>query len=143
MKWSRNGQIFAGRLAIDGRVSFIVGEPPAELMRSLGYEEYTPPAPEPAPEDPDFGKVKAAFWSYVDEAAAALSEVTGHAYTRADFPTGAYSTDLLAWCAEHGLTEAATGLLAVKFCGIAADLARLGRNWNDLFDTVTDTQSGE
>lgn len=50
MKWSRNGQIFAGRLAIDGRVSFIAGEPPAELMRSLGYEEYTPPAPEPAPE---------------------------------------------------------------------------------------------
>ncbi len=48
--WKKGNEIFNGRLVIDGRTAFIVGEPPAELMRSVGYEEYTPPAPEPAPE---------------------------------------------------------------------------------------------
>lgn len=134
MQWKRGNEIFNGRLVQNGRVSFTAGEPPAEVMRSLGWEEYTPPAPEPEPEDPDFAKVKAAFLGYVDEAAAALSKGTGHTYTRADFPAGAYSAELLAWCAEHGLTESGIGLLAVKFCGIAADLARLGRNWDDLFE---------
>ena len=133
--WKKDGQIFDGRLVQNGRVSFIAGEPPAELMRSLGYELHTP---EPAPEDPDFAKVKAAFWGHVDEAAAALSEATGDTYTRTDFPAGAYSSELLAWCTEHGLTEAKTGVLAVKFCGIAADLARLGHNWNELFEEAAD-----
>ena len=45
--WKKDGQIFNGRLVQNGRVSFIAGEPPAELMRSLGWEEYTPPPPPP------------------------------------------------------------------------------------------------
>lgn len=143
MLWIKDGKLFDGRLEIDGKVMFIAGEPDPELMRRAGYEEYVPPEPEPEPENPDFLAVKAAFWAYVDEAAAALTTATGTNYTRADFPAGAYSPDLLEWCADHGLDEASTGALAVKFCGIAADLARLGRNWNELFDTVTDTQSGE
>lgn len=49
MLWIKDGVIFRGRLVINGRVSFVAGEPPAELMRSLGYEEYVPPPPEPAP----------------------------------------------------------------------------------------------
>lgn len=47
--WKKGNEIFNGRLVINGRVSFISGEPPAELMRSLGWEEYVPPAPEPPP----------------------------------------------------------------------------------------------
>ena len=74
-----------------------------------------------------FSKVKAAFWSYVDEVAVKLDK------TRADFPTGAYSADLLAWCQENGLDYAETADLAIKFCGIASDLGRIGYNWNDLF----------
>ena len=45
MQWIKNGKIFDGRLEIDGRVSFIVGEPPAELMRANGWTEYVPPVP--------------------------------------------------------------------------------------------------
>lgn len=43
MQWKKDGQIFDGRLVLDGRVSFIAGELPAEQMRNLGYEEYVPP----------------------------------------------------------------------------------------------------
>ncbi|MBP5530572.1 MAG: hypothetical protein J6Y54_00895, partial [Lentisphaeria bacterium] len=100
--------------------------PTPEMMRAAGWGWVD--------EEPKFAEVKAAFWELVDEAAAALSEATGQEYTRADFPTGAFSPELLAWCAQHGMSEAQTGALAVKFCGIAADLARLGRNWNELFD---------
>ena len=50
MLWIKDGVIFRGRLEINGRVSFVSGEPDPDLMRSLGWEEYTPPAPEPAPE---------------------------------------------------------------------------------------------
>ena len=46
MQWKKDGQIFAGRLVINGRVSFVSGEPDPALMRSLGWEEYTPPAPQ-------------------------------------------------------------------------------------------------
>ena len=48
MLWIKDGVIFNGRLVIDGRTAFIAGEPPAELMRSLGWEEYVPPRAEPA-----------------------------------------------------------------------------------------------
>ena len=132
----RNGKFFDGRLELDGKVIFIDlnSEPDPELMRRAGFTQCAPPEAEPEPENPDFLAVKAAFWAYVDEAAAALTTATGTNYSRADFPSGAYSADLLAWCAEHGMTEAATGALAVKFCGIAADLARLGRNWAELFE---------
>lgn len=132
----RNGKFFDGRLELDGKVIFIDrnSEPDPELMLRAGFTQCAPPAPEPEPEDPAFARVKAHFWGYVDEAAAALSEATETNYSRADFPAGAYSADLLAWCAEHGMNEATTGALAVKFCGIAADLARLGRNWNELFE---------
>ncbi len=92
--------------------------------------------------DLHFVAVRAAFWGYVDEAAAALSEATGQTYTRADFPTGAYSPELLAWCSAHGMDEATTDALAVKFCGIAADLARLGRNWEELFDNQEGASDG-
>lgn len=47
--WKKGNEIFNGRLVTNGRVSFISGEPPADLMRSLGWEEYVLPAPEPAP----------------------------------------------------------------------------------------------
>lgn len=47
--WIKDGLIFRGRLEIDGRTSFIAGEPPAEVMRANGWAEYTPPAPEPEP----------------------------------------------------------------------------------------------
>lgn len=110
--------------------------PTPEQYRENGWTWQEPQPPEPQPENPDFAAVKAAFWGYVDDAAAALSEATGAAYTRADFPTGAFSPELLAWCTQHGMTEEQTGALAVKFYGIAADLARLGRNWNELFDEV-------
>ena len=43
--WKKDGQIFDGRITQNGKVSFIAGELPAEQMRSLGYEEYTPPPP--------------------------------------------------------------------------------------------------
>ena len=49
MLWIKDGVIFRGRLVINGRVSFVSGEPDPELMRSLGYEEYTPAPPVPAP----------------------------------------------------------------------------------------------
>ena len=52
MQWvDQNGKFFDGRIELDGKVIFIDRntEPDPELMRSLGYEEYTPPAPEPAP----------------------------------------------------------------------------------------------
>ena len=136
--WKKDGQIFDGRITQNGKVSFIAGELPAEQMRSLGYEEYVPPKPEPQPEDPDFARVKEAFWCYVDDIATALTEATGKTHSRSDFPTGAYSSELLTWCAEHGMTEAAIGAPAVKFYGIAADLARLGRNWNELFEEDAD-----
>ena len=103
-------------------------KPTAAQFEAAGYKWEDP--------SPPFFAVKTAFWSYVDEAAAALTEATGQTYARADFPTGAYSPELLAWCEEHGMGEAETGALAMKFCGIAADLARLGRNWNELFDEV-------
>ena len=45
MQWIKDGQIFDGRITQNGEASFIAGELPAEQMRSLGYEEYTPPAP--------------------------------------------------------------------------------------------------
>jgi len=45
MQWKKGNEIFNGRLVQNGRTSFIAGEPPAELMRSLGWEEYVPPAP--------------------------------------------------------------------------------------------------
>ena len=61
--------------------------------------------------------------------------------TRADFPTGAYSADLLVWCSENGLSEAETASLAIKFCGIASDLERIKYNWNDLF--TDDRQTNE
>ena len=124
-----NGKAYDGRgIICDG---LWWGRPTDEQFRKAGWEWEEP---EPVPENPDFAAVKAAFWGYVDDAAAALSEATGAAYTRADFPTGAFSPELLAWCTQHGMTEEQTGALAVKFCGIAADLARLGRNWNELFD---------
>lgn len=136
-RWKKNGKYFNGSLEIDGRTIMIDmnSEPDPELMQRAGYTEEVPPAPTPAPEpQPDpFDQVKASFWTYIDEAAAALSEATGDTYTRADFPTGAFSADLLAWCAEHGMAEAASGALAIKLLGIVGDLARLGRNWEDLF----------
>lgn len=127
MKWIKDGNVFDGKLEYNGRVIHISGEPPADLMRRAGYTEYIDP------DDIAFGKVKTDFWTYVDEAAAALTKATGKTYTRADFPTGAYSSELLQWCAEHGMPEAETGALAVKFCGIFADLTRIGRSWNELF----------
>jgi len=134
--WIKDGKIYqGGGIVVDGMRHW---NPSPEQFRAAGYSEYFPPIPEPPPENPDFAAVKAAFWGYVDDAAAALSEATGAAYTRADFPTGAFSPELLAWCTQHGMTEEQTGALAVKFCGIAADLARLGRNWNELFDEVQD-----
>lgn len=127
--WIKDGVIYTGGgIILDGKRYW---QPTDEQFTSAGWERYTP---EPPPENPNFLAVKAAFWSYVDEAAAALTEATGKEYTRADFPTGAYSPELLAWCAEHGMSEADTGALAIKFCGIAADLARLDHNWNELFD---------
>ena len=45
MQWIKDGKIFDGRLTINGRVSFISGDPDPELMRSLGWSEYTPPPP--------------------------------------------------------------------------------------------------
>jgi len=74
-----------------------------------------------------YAKVKAAFWAYVDEVAVKLHK------TRADFPTGAYSAELLDWCQKNGLSDAETADLAIKFCGIASDLGRIEYNWNDLF----------
>ena len=108
--------------------------PTPEQYRAAGYTWQEPAPPEPDPEDPRFTAVKAAFWGYVDDAAAALSAATGAEYTRADFPAGAYSPELLAWCADHGMSTASTGALAVKFCGIDADLRRLGKSWDDLFE---------
>lgn len=49
MLWIKDGKLFDGKIEINGRVSFVSGEPDPELMRSLGYEEYVPPPPEPAP----------------------------------------------------------------------------------------------
>ena len=131
MLWQKNGKIYqGGGVVVDGMRHF---NPSPEQFIAAGYSEWEPPVPEPAPEDPNFAAVKTAFWSYVDEAAAALSEATGENYTRADFPAGAFSPELLAWCAGHGMTEAQTGALAVKFCAIDADLRRLGRGWEELF----------
>lgn len=131
--WRKDGKVYTGGgIILDGKRYW---KPTREQFRAAGWtwEEPTPP-----PEDPAFAAVKAAFWGYVDAAAAALSEATGQTYARADFPIGAYSSELLAWCIQHGMTETMTGDLAVKFCGIAADLARLGRNWNELFDEARD-----
>ena len=126
---NKDGKIYqGGGIVLNGMRHF---NPSREQFIAAGWEWVEPPAPV---EDTDFAAVKAAFWRYVDDAAAALSEATGTEYTRADFPTGAFSAELLAWCAEHGMSEADTGALAVRFCGIAADLARLGRNWNELFE---------
>lgn len=132
--WIKDGKFFNGRLELDGKIIFIDGEPPAELMIRAGYKKYIPPTPQPTPVDLEFEQIKSTFWGYVDEAAEALSEATGQTYTRADFPTTAFSSQLLAWCVEHGMSEDMTGTLAIKFCGIAADLARVNHNWNDLFD---------
>ena len=45
MQWIKNGKIFDGRLEIDGRVSFIAGEPDPAFMRAQGWTEYTPTPP--------------------------------------------------------------------------------------------------
>ena len=131
--WQKDGKIYnrGGIIAADGRWH---STPTRKMFIEAGWTWIEPPAPEPEPENPVFSAVKAAFWGYVDEAAAELSEATGDAYSRADFPTGAYSPQLLAWCTEHGLSEEQTGALAVKFCGIDADLRRLGKSWDELFD---------
>lgn len=49
MQWIKDGQIFNGKLKIDGADVFFDrnAEPDPELMRSLGWEEYTPPPPPP------------------------------------------------------------------------------------------------
>ena len=49
MLWIKDGKLFDGKLTINGRTAFVAGEPDPALMRSLGWEEYTPPAPEPVP----------------------------------------------------------------------------------------------
>ncbi len=129
--WTKNGKIYSGGGICVGNMWY--SNPTPEQFRAAGCTWQDPAPPEPEPEDPKFTAVKAAFWSYVDEAAAALSAETGRTYNRADFPSGAYSPQLLAWCTEHGMSEAQTGALAVKFCGIDADLRRLGKGWDDLF----------
>lgn len=81
-----------------------------------------------SPEDAEaYAGVKQTFWGYVDSVAVPLNK------TRADFPIGAYSSDLLTWCQNAGLSDTETADLAIKFCGISSDLGRLGYNWNDLF----------
>lgn len=127
--WKRGGEIYNGRSMVWNGVRYC--NPPDSVLRAAGFVYV---APLPPTVDMAFAAVRAAFWGYVDEAAAALSEATGQTYTRADFPSGAYSPQLLAWCAAHGMDEAATGSLAIKFCGIAADLSRIGHNWNELFE---------
>lgn len=49
MLWVKDGKFFDGKIEINGRVSFVAGEPDPALMRSLGYEEYVPPPHVPAP----------------------------------------------------------------------------------------------
>ena len=50
MLWIKDGKLFNGRIVIDGVTSFVTDpDMHPELMRRAGYEEYTPPAPEPAP----------------------------------------------------------------------------------------------
>ena len=84
MMRTKDGKIYDNKgIVVDGRW---YSNPSEEQFIAAGWTEYVPPAPEPEPEDPDFVAVKAAFWGYVDEAAAALSEATGNTYTRADFP---------------------------------------------------------
>ena len=46
MTWIKDGKVFNGKLVIDGKVSFVAGDPKPELMRNLGWEEYTPSAVE-------------------------------------------------------------------------------------------------
>lgn len=131
--WRKDGVIYQrGGIVIDGKRYW---NPTPEQFEADGWQRIA--------EEPKFAEVKAAFWGYVDEAAEALSRATGQTYARADFPTGAYSPELLTWCAEHGMDEATTGALAVKFCGIAADLARLGRNWEELFEGSGNTEPSE
>jgi len=132
--WIKDGQIYTGGgIILDGKRYW---QPTDEQFIAAGWERYTPP-PAPTP-DLHFVAVKAAFWRHVDDAASALSEATGQTYTRADFPTSAYSTELLAWCAEHGMTEELTVVLALRLCAIDADLRRLHREWNELFDEAAD-----
>lgn len=90
------------------------------------------PEPEASGAEAAFKEIKTAFWAYVDGAAEALGK------TRADFPTGLYSTELLQWCSDNGLDSSMTDNLAIKFCGISSDLTRIGYNWNDLFDEVAE-----
>ena len=124
--WQKNGEIFVNPLVFNGRRIF---NPTAEQLTAAGYSEVEP---EPAAPDLEFEKVKTAFWGYVQTVAQQLN------LPLSDFPTAAYSSELLAWCSEHGLDAATTGDLAIKFCGIAADLARIGRNWNELFEQTED-----
>jgi len=49
MLWIKDGKLFDGKLEINGRTSFVAGEPSPDLMRSLGWEEYIPPTPIPPP----------------------------------------------------------------------------------------------
>lgn len=131
-----NGKLWqGGPLIANGRQIF---NPRPEHFLAAGYTEYTPPPPsaqppEPSPQEVDFNKVKASFWSYVDAAAEELTAATGQTFTRADFPANAYSSELLAWCADHDLDAEMTNKLALGFCGIDADLRRLGRSWEELF----------
>lgn len=124
--WKKDGKTYDNKGICIGNLWH--SNPTPEMFRAAGWEWVG--------EEPKFAEVKAVFWRYVDEAAAALSGATGENYTRANFPTGAFSAQLLEWCEEHGMPERAVEVLAVKFCGISADLARLGRNWNELFEEV-------
>lgn len=128
----KDGKIYTRGGIVVGNMWY--SNPTREQFIAAGWTWEEPVPPPPAPENSKFAEVKAAFWGYVDAAAEALSEATGQTFSRADFPAGAYSTELLAWCAEHGMTEAQTGALALKFCGIDADLRRLERGWDELFD---------
>lgn len=121
--WQKDGKIFVNPLIWNNRKIYNPTE--AQLLEA-GYV-WQNFQPSQSVISSELEKVRASFWDYVQIVAENLS------LPLSDFPTSAYSAELLSWCSEHGLDADTTADLAIKFCGIAADLSRIGYRWDDLF----------